>query len=188
MKDNYSRVEHILYNMFIEDTGKHFLDSGEEYNRHWQINQRLNIDDFVNREMITKYEDKYNKYHSLDTYKFLSECLNVDQETDELNKFFDEFINRDENKDENYFHLMYDFISELLQEDYDKIDNTYNFNETLTQHYQYGLFEYNNNQYVILQIHNGCDVRGGYTKPYIFKVDNTYDIIPEDEDYLREIY
>ena len=184
MKENYSRVEHILYNMFIENTGIHLLDSGMTDQRHWQQNQKLKIDDFVNREMITYNKD--DDYHSVDTFQFLSNCLNVDNETDELNKLFDEFINREENKDEHYYGLMYDFLSELLQKDYDKIDNTYNFNETLSQHFQFGIFEYNDNQYVILQIHNGADVRGGYTKPYIFKVDEEYSILPYDEEYLRD--
>ena len=183
MKNNYSRVEHILYNMFIEDTGKHFLDSGDAYNRHWQKNQKLKIDDFVNREMITYNKD--DDYHSVDTFQFLYYALNVDKNTDELNKLFDEFINREENKDECYLTNMYDFVSELIQKDYDKIDNTYNFNETLNQDFQFGIFEYNNNEYVILQIHNGCDVRGGYTKPYIFKVDDLDLLYQIDEYNLR---
>ena len=185
MKNNYSRVEHILYNMFIEDTGIHMLDSGMSNNRHWQQNQKLKIDDFVNREMVT-YNKEYD-YHSLDTFQFLYNALNVDSDTDELNKLFDEFINREENKDECYLTNMYDFVSDLLEMEYDKIDNTYNFNETLTQDFQFGIFEYNNNEYVILQIHNGCDVRGGYTKPYIFKIDDGSDIIPYDEiDYKEQ--
>ena len=184
MKNNYSRVEHILYNMFIEDTGIHMLDSGMSNNRHWQQNQKLKIDDFVNREMVT-YNKEYD-YHSVDTFQFLYNALNVDKDTDELNKLFDEFINREENKDECYLTNMYDFVSELIQKDYDKIDNTYNFNETLTQDFQFGIFEYNNNDYVILQIHNGCDVRGGYTKPYIFKIDDGSDIIPYDERDYKE--
>ena len=185
MKNNYSRVEHILYNMFIEDTGIHMLDSGMSNNRHWQRNQKLKIDDFVNREMVT-YNKEYD-YHSLDTFQFLYNALNVDSDTDELNKLFDEFINREENKDECYLTNIYDFLSDLLEMEYDKIDNTYNFNETLTQDFQFGIFEYNNNEYVILQIHNGCDVRGGYTKPYIFKIDDGSDIIPYDEiDYKEQ--
>lgn len=185
MKNNYSRVEHILYNMFIENTGIHMLDSGMSNNRHWQQNQKLKIDDFVNREMVT-YNKEYD-YHSVDTFQFLYNALNVDKDTDELNKLFDEFINREENKDECYLTNMYDFVSELIQKDYDKIDNTYNFNETLNQDFQFGIFEYNNNEYVILQIHNGCDVRGGYTKPYIFKIDDGSDIIPYDEiDYKEQ--
>jgi hypothetical protein len=184
MKNNYSRVEHILYNMFTENTGIHLLDSGATDGRHWQQNQKLKIDDFVNREMVT-YNKEYD-YHSIDTFQFLYNALNVDNDTDELNKLFDEFINRDENKDECYLTNIYDFLSELLQKDYDKIDNTYNFNETLTQDFQFGIFEYNNNEYVILQIHNGADVRGGYTKPYIFKLYDEYSILPYDEEYLRD--
>ena len=180
----YTRVEHILYNMFTENTGASVLDSGGAYGRHWQRNQKFTIDDFVNREMITYDEDF--EYHSVDTFKFLSEKLDVDDETDELNELFDEFINRDENLDENYLHLMSEFISELLIENYDKIDNTYNFNNTLTQDFQYGIFEYNDKFYVILQLHNGCDIRGGYTKPYIFNIDLYEHFIFNDEDEIRD--
>jgi hypothetical protein len=33
---------------------------------------------------------------------------------------------------------------------------------------------------VILQIHGGADVRGGYTAPRVFSIDSEYDLIMED--------
>lgn len=47
--------------------------------------------------------------------------------------------------------------------------NTYNHEELLSQILQYVYFEWDNEAYIILQIHGGCDVRGGYTKPRIFR-------------------
>jgi len=30
------KTETVIYKMLTENTGKHFLDSGGEYGRHWQ--------------------------------------------------------------------------------------------------------------------------------------------------------
>jgi hypothetical protein len=65
--------------------------------------------------------------------------------------------------------------------------NTYNGEDALSQTIQYVYFELcdgiesssynrfrNGEVYVVLQIHNGADVRGGYTAPKVFKVDSDY--------------
>ena len=46
--------------------------------------------------------------------------------------------------------------------------NTYNGEDLLSQTIQYIYFSNHSNTYVILQIHGGCDVRGGYTAPKVF--------------------
>ena len=49
--------------------------------------------------------------------------------------------------------------------------NTYNYECHLSQTIQFMLFDDGyGNTYVCLQIHNGCDVRSGYTLPKIFYV------------------
>jgi hypothetical protein len=53
--------------------------------------------------------------------------------------------------------------------------NTYNYENILSQVLQYTVFEGSycdeeDSTYVILQTHNGCDVRGGYSTPHVFKV------------------
>lgn len=52
------------------------------------------------------------------------------------------------------------------------IVNTYNGEDCLSQTLQYGYFEHNGESYVLLQIHGGADVRGGYTRPVAFDVDD----------------
>jgi hypothetical protein len=48
--------------------------------------------------------------------------------------------------------------------------NTYNEECLLDQTLQFVYFVCDNTPYVILQVHGGCDVRGGYTTPVVFEV------------------
>lgn len=50
------------------------------------------------------------------------------------------------------------------------VDNTYNSENDLSQDFQFQLFEYNGECYCLFQLHNGCDIRGGYTSTQVFKV------------------
>lgn len=48
--------------------------------------------------------------------------------------------------------------------------NTYNGEDLLSQTLQYTYFECDGTPYVLLQVHGGCDVRGGYTAPRAFRL------------------
>ena len=52
--------------------------------------------------------------------------------------------------------------------------NTYNHESNLSQVLQFTAIKLLGEHYVILQIHGGCDVRGGYTDARLFKLDNEY--------------
>ena len=47
--------------------------------------------------------------------------------------------------------------------------NTYNGDSDLSQVLQGSYLEINDEEYIMLQIHGGCDVRGGYTNARLFK-------------------
>ena len=47
--------------------------------------------------------------------------------------------------------------------------NTYNHDSLVDQILQYTYFEIEEQGYVLLQIHGGCDARGGYTAPKAFR-------------------
>lgn len=75
--------------------------------------------------------------------------------------------------------------------------NTYNFEgSTLSQNVQYYVLERGSRsdrtEYVLVQVHNGCDVRGGYTNAKLFRVPKHEDaalLFLDDEwdmDRLRE--
>ena len=39
-------LKQVVYSMITENTGRHMLDSGGAYGRHWERNQKLSLDDF----------------------------------------------------------------------------------------------------------------------------------------------
>jgi hypothetical protein len=56
-------------------------------------------------------------------------------------------------------------------------ENTYNGENLLSQVLQYLYFEFGGESHVLLQIHGGCDVRGGYTKPRAFTLNSELSIM-----------
>ena len=60
--------------------------------------------------------------------------------------------------------------------------NTYNGDSDLSQVLQGSWLEMDGEPYLLLQIHGGCDVRGGYTDAKLFKPSDDWMIHP----YLRE--
>lgn len=165
-----NKLKKQVIKMLKENTGKHFLDSGNAYGRNWERNQirEFEIEKPCNME-IDNYNDKINVEVTFNIYHYLVNHLELNQETDYLNKKFNSFINLKENKNNCYLTIMELFSVKILNVNYKTI-NTCNYDNLLSQVIQYVVFKWENEDYIILQIHNGCDVRGGYTKPYIFKI------------------
>jgi hypothetical protein len=65
------------------------------------------------------------------------------------------------------------WISERRGVDVDNVytGNSYNEDNLLSGTVQYTCFELDGDSFVLLQIHGGCDVRGGYTAPQVFRTD-----------------
>ena len=40
------KTKEVIYQMLIESTGQHMLDSGGAYGRHWERNQKMSLEDF----------------------------------------------------------------------------------------------------------------------------------------------
>ena len=55
-------------------------------------------------------------------------------------------------------------------------ENSYNRDSNLSQVIQYTVYD---SGLVALQVHGGCDVRGGYTAPRIFAIDYEHDLLME---------
>ncbi len=50
-------------------------------------------------------------------------------------------------------------------------ENTYNSENLLDQVLQFMYFEIEGDAYIVLQVHGGCDVRGGYSAPKVYRLD-----------------
>ncbi|RLF65108.1 MAG: hypothetical protein DRN30_04585, partial [Thermoplasmata archaeon] len=111
-----------------------------------------------------------------------------------LDWMFHKFANSDEYKSESWLTCMEKFVSEYLKlPDYAWYTvNTYNYDNILSQVLQYTIFnlkgesEFYEDCYVIMQTHNGCDVRGGYSTPHVFRViDWEYFVMAQHEIYAK---
>jgi hypothetical protein len=172
------KTKKLIYQMLTESTGTHFLDSGGENDRHWQRNQKKSFEDFENEkpEEITKEGEYY--YRCVSLFHWLSEL--------KLDRVCREFNNINSKSDNNDSDLSWGVSKEaedFLKFGHYQVENirdfsSYNYESDLSQVIQGSWIELNHRCYLLLQIHNGADVRGGYTKARLFKADNQ--IINED--------
>jgi hypothetical protein len=155
----------ILAGMFTENTGRHMLDSGGAYGRNWEHNQGRTTADFLNAPHGT-----FDQYcgPTLSTFHFLNDRLDFDPE---LQAEFDAFS---EAEDDWGLPAMEGFATAAGWSFLTV--NTYNHESALDQVIQYtqcsteGEDACYYGDVVILQVHGGCDVRGGYTDPKVFRV------------------
>lgn len=168
---NRMTTEYIIENMLKENAGEHPLDTGGAYGRHWQRNQGVDFSKQPEVEVDCKWMDEGDRIDfTVSLYHFLINNLTSDELTDEFNSRFDAMDDWD-----GYGCGLSIDASKWLSDCFDLNGsdlsdgwyNSYNGESNLSQVIQ---FRYIGNSYVILQVHNGCDVRGGYTDAKLFRV------------------
>jgi len=189
MKKFFTHTEKLVYQMLTENTGSHMLDSGGAYGRHWERNQKKTIEEFFNeKEQVIEVNEwkasngilqkEYER--TVSVFHYLS-GLDLDDICDEFNR-----INTDCNDWEGFHYGVSedasDYLNSIGEVDMIREFNTYNGESDLSQVLQGAWIEIDNEQYLLLQIHNGCDVRGGYTDAKLFKPCDEYMI----HEYLQE--
>lgn len=184
-------TKNIIYEMLTENTGTNILDSGGAYGRDWERNQKKTIQDFEN-EPEERYEIDFEGciYRTVSVFHFLEQL-----ELDSICEKFNRINTNSDNWDSNIYGVSKEGF-ELLKEEFgeDHINNlesfnTYNGDSDLSQILQgYWLKD---GEYLLLQIHGGCDARGGYTDARLFTPNEEYRIHEflqeyEDNDYSIE--
>lgn len=166
------KTEAVIYGMLTENTGTHFLDSGGTNGRLWQRNQQLTLDDFKKQPDATidpEWGDvEKSLYHHLNSYLTFDEPLNA---------HFEAFAKG--LPDEGWLEVIELWLDSLgvdpeggdFYGDARWVFNSYNFEYWLTQTIQGATFGLNGQGYLILQVHGGADVRGGYTAPKVFRLE-----------------
>ena len=181
-------TEKIIYKLLTESTGKHFLDSGGAYGRHWQRNQKKSLNDFKNEDYLT--HDKYDcTYKSL--FHHLNESLTYNSKlTNKLNNWIkkDKYHYANNPKGRcNDMESVEQFMSEFIYPDRKIYTNyTYNEDNVLSQDIQFIYSEIYETDIIALSIHNGCDARGGLTDYKIFNVDWDNFLSYHPEQYKKE--
>lgn len=155
--------------MLVENTGVHMLDSGGAYGRAWQRNRTVtNWDEIPDISIDIDDEERCQFSVIRSTYHFLVNNLLYDEECERLEKWFKAWAMDGKMNKETWIHCMEKFPEELGAGDI-KSYNTYDGENVLNQVLQFVCFSWDDNEWVLLQVHGGCDVRGGYSIPKVFK-------------------
>ena len=169
-----NKTKELIYKMLTECTGKHMCDSGMSDNRHWQKNQKKTIEDFENEPEEHIYKDGEYIYRDLSVFHYLSE-LELDDICDRFNRIQSQADNWDGDFNSDIFVYGVSFEAQQVLEHHNEVVinrswNTYNGESDLSQCLQGANLTINNDEYILIQIHNGADVRGGYTDAKLFKL------------------
>jgi hypothetical protein len=204
----------VLTTLLKENTGRHPLDSGSAYGRHWERNQQ--IDDFetdTDTVSITLHEsevgpdntDRLDIRPTVHVYDWLKANLTYDETADAATRTFHAWATTDDRADRSWLARMedwvgtgtavntyndeYDIKSQILQfvpfrlagpigycdeQDADPAPGELVVDDAIYRPVK--TRDPYDAEFVLLQVHNGCDVRGGYTPPIAFRV--------VDPDYL----
>lgn len=194
MKTQPTKVQKLVYSMLTENTGSHFLDSGGAYGRHWERNQKKTIQDFIHEcEVSLIYNRKYKELERcVSVFHYLSN-LELDEICDQFNKAnkntkdWDGDLYGVSSKAQRFLER----LSEIYGISEPRVWNTYNGDSDLSQTLQGASFQIDGEDYMLVQIHNGCDVRGGYTDAKLFKVTdefyNIWEYMSQDEIIENEL-
>jgi hypothetical protein len=163
-----TKTEQKLIDLFFENTGTHFLDSGGTNGRAWQQNQALGVDLFLNR--ATGEIDEYGCI-SLNTFDYLKRRIELTPLAEELQRALVDFFNEDSERSpwalDDQLEALEAIGGEIKDDNGFNTYNWENFLDTVLQGY---VFSYADKPFVLLQVHGGADVRGGYTHPQIFEI------------------
>ena len=180
-------TEKVLIKMLKENTGAQFMDSGGAYGRNWQRNASrkfskepvaaLNISAWKGKDG----EERVDLDVSLSVFHFLSDALEYSPKID---KQFQAFARRPENKEEGWLAIAEAFAQQYADREREtnpskdfpvSTFNSYNGEDYVSQVIQ-GVTIGGYEGIVLLQIHGGCDVRGGYTKPRVFRFNHDWEV------------
>ena len=164
---NATRTESVIYDMLTENTGAHLLDSGGAYGRNHERNRTKSLEDFKS-EPQTVFDVEYLDV-TVSLFHHLNDRLTFNESADA------DFHLWAKDRDESWLESMEAYAdhrgwSILFSE------NSYNRESNLSQVIQYTVYD---SGLVALQVHGGCDVRGGYTKPRLFEMGDISELVFE---------
>ena len=161
-------LKRAIKEMLVENTGCSILDSGGSYGRGWEKNRHRNFDK-EEAVILEVWNDEISIQYNI--YHYLTNFLIISEESEMINKRLQKLISESE---ESYFQDTDKFIEQCEAKGYTSqgIKNTYNYDNILSEILQYSILINDNTDehFIILQVHNGCDARGGYTKPRVFSL------------------
>lgn len=167
-------IKQIIDELLKEPIASVLGDSGGAYGYQFEKNQQNGY--LTGLNPVDEYTDGSERTLEviIPVYDFLTYNLVKDEITIGLEK---QLMQELEENDINKYHIfeVADFLNSgcftgmHIQNKVEYV-NTYNYEEYLSQTLLYAVLSNGYDNYVILEVHNGCDVRSGYTKPQLFKI------------------
>ena len=173
MIQTITRTAEVIADMMTENTGRHILDSGGQSGRSWQRTAGMTAKDFAARPTADLHE--YG-YLNIDLFHYLTDVLDYEPEADAA---FQEWAAA--RPDDGWLQLMEEYAEDAeLGHELKFTENSYNRDSLLSQVIQFTVYlDSERNLRVLLQIHGGADVRGGYTRPRVFSMPEEYALFTE---------
>ena len=186
-------TETLIHTMLTTSTGTHMLDSGGDNGRKWQRNQGKTLADFQAEpaallDWYVKRDDdgKIISAHPEVTTSVFHKLTSGIIWQDDLCREFNAMPCDDWRGD--YYGTSVDQTEWLDLHGFEQRRgcdgwNTYNWAANFSQTMQGHDLELNDENYVLIQIHGGADVRGGYTDAKLFRLSDHHEhhaIVMED--------
>lgn len=190
---------HSLIEQLQENTGRHLLDSGDAYGRGYDRWNSKGDADALATEYLTRPSVTVDQFGiTVSAIHHLAQGLTYIPKAD---RAFQKWAERDDDKNDTQSPWLVSaerFAAVACGRDADtdlstiygnswggespQVTNTYNYDNLLSETLQfvqftaevtkYGLSE--GQQYVLLQTHNGADVRGGYSRPRVYAIEDDF--------------
>jgi len=189
LEGSYTETELTIIAMLTENTGAHILDSGSVYGRHWQRNRKIQNWNELPVLDVTIWNDKTVEF-SLNIFHYLSAFLKVTPTSRMLTKWLHKYAEKPELRDASWLRCITDWtemLADYFSYEIEPTFNSYGWDNILSQVIRgCVIYSPDDEVYLILQIHNGCDIRGGYTSPIVFQLEE--DLEGEFYFAMDEIY
>ena len=173
------KLKNLVVKMLSENTGAHLLDSGGAYGRNFEKNKGMTVKDWdkTPEARLEVYHYTIGDKHSVDlyaqtsVYHFMTKTLELDEYCNRFNHL------KCDNHDSDVYGVSDNqraWLDKFHFEIGDSFNNV-NWGSPTSQTLQGAEVSRNDTytgmeHYVLLQVHGGCDVRGGYTDAKLFKL------------------
>ena len=164
----YNPVERSLFRQLTESTGADICDSGFAYGRGWERNRRIGDLKAQPYGLIDVEYGPDSPIVEVSTFHRLSELL---MHAPAMNRRFARFNKRVDPDNEMSWLGVSEAFAERFDEEYTYYLSYSDEYSVLGQDVQFvGFNDGDGREFVLLQTHNGCDARGGYSSPVAYEV------------------
>lgn len=184
METKTKTTREVILEQLQENTGRHICDSGDYYGRHFSRNQGKDWEWFT-REPVRLEAHVYTHGDKPELELMGTVSLAAWMEANleyapEMQAQYEAWVEENDPDNDQYDLERMEKFAWLLNEPAywhgggPEVHNSYNGECDLSQTIQFVEFTSEGESYVLLQVHGGCDVRGGYSSPKAYQLKCDY--------------